>query len=103
MTKTLRLGGVEVGRIGLGTNRLTNTPQNVAFIRDAVEAGVSHIDTAYLYTRGQSELTIGTTWRAARICSTLTAEMPTSRILPRSRYSPITPRLSSSGVSGSTR
>lgn len=59
MTETLRLGDVEVGRIGLGTNRLTNTPKNVAFIRDAVEAGVTHIDTAYLYTRGDSEATIG--------------------------------------------
>jgi pyridoxine 4-dehydrogenase len=59
MTKTLRLGDVEVGRIGLGTNRLKNTPENVAFIRDAVETGVSHIDTAYLYTRGESEETIG--------------------------------------------
>ena len=59
MTLTLRLGDVEVGRIGLGTNRLKNTPENVAFIREAVEAGVSHIDTAYLYTRGESEETIG--------------------------------------------
>jgi len=59
MTKALRLGDVEVGRIGLGTNRLKNTPTNVAFIRDAVEAGVSHIDTAYLYTAGESEETIG--------------------------------------------
>ncbi len=59
MTKTLRLGDVEVGRIGLGTNRLKNTPKNVAFIRDAVESGVSHIDTAYLYSRGDSEATIG--------------------------------------------
>jgi len=59
MTTMLRLGDVEVGRIGLGTNRLKNTPENVAFIRDAVEAGVSHIDTAYLYTRGESEETIG--------------------------------------------
>ena len=59
MTATLRLGDVEVGRIGLGTNRLKNTPRNVAFIRDAVESGVSHIDTAYLYTRGDSEETIG--------------------------------------------
>ena len=59
MTNTLRLDSVEVGRIGLGTNRLTNTPKNVAFIRDAVAAGVSHIDTAYLYTRGESEETIG--------------------------------------------
>lgn len=59
MTKALRLGDVEVGRIGLGTNRLKNTAENVAFIRDAVQAGVSHIDTAYLYTRGESEETIG--------------------------------------------
>lgn len=59
MTKELQLGDVEVGRIGLGTNRLTNTPEHVAFVRDAVEAGVSHIDTAYLYTRGESEETIG--------------------------------------------
>lgn len=59
MTNTLRVGNVEIGRIGLGTNRLTNTPKNVEFIRDAVAAGVSHIDTAYLYTRGESEETIG--------------------------------------------
>jgi pyridoxine 4-dehydrogenase len=59
MNKTLQLGEVEVGRIGLGTNRLKNTPANVAFIRDAVNAGVSHIDTAYLYTSGKSEETIG--------------------------------------------
>jgi pyridoxine 4-dehydrogenase len=56
---TVRLAEVEVGRIGLGTNRLENTPVNVALIRDAVEAGVSHIDTAHLYTRGASEETIG--------------------------------------------
>jgi pyridoxine 4-dehydrogenase len=59
MTATLQLGNVEVGRIGLGTNRLENTPENGAFIRDAVEAGVAHIDTAHLYTRGKSEETIG--------------------------------------------
>jgi aryl-alcohol dehydrogenase-like predicted oxidoreductase len=59
MTKTLRLGDVDVGRIGLGTNRLKKTPENVTLMRDAVEAGVSHIDTAYLYTRGESEETIG--------------------------------------------
>jgi pyridoxine 4-dehydrogenase len=59
MTKTLQLADVEVGRIGLGTNRLKHTPNNVAFIRAAVEAGVTHIDTAYLYTGGESEETIG--------------------------------------------
>jgi aryl-alcohol dehydrogenase-like predicted oxidoreductase len=55
----LRLGDAEVARIGLGTNRLTNTPANVAFVEEAVAAGVGMIDTAYTYTGGQSEETIG--------------------------------------------
>src|SRR5262245_15526879 len=55
----LRLAGVEVPRIGLGTNRLTTAPGHVAFVRDAVAAGVRHIDTAHLYTGGQSERAIG--------------------------------------------
>ncbi len=59
MRPTLRVGGREVRRIGLGTNRLTNTPANVRLIRDAVEAGLQLIDTAHLYTGGQSEETIG--------------------------------------------
>jgi len=54
-----RLGDVELTRIGLGTNRLTNTPQNVAFVREAVAAGVSFVDTAHSYTEGESEATIG--------------------------------------------
>jgi pyridoxine 4-dehydrogenase len=48
-----------INRIGLGTNRLTNTPANVAFIRAAVEAGIEMVDSAHLYTGGQSEETIG--------------------------------------------
>jgi pyridoxine 4-dehydrogenase len=55
----LRLGDAEVTRIGLGTNRLTNTPEHVAFIGEAVAAGVNHIDTAYTYAGGESERTIG--------------------------------------------
>jgi pyridoxine 4-dehydrogenase len=55
----LRLGDREVLRIGLGTNRLTKTPEHVTFIEEAVAAGVGHIDTAHTYTGGQSELTIG--------------------------------------------
>jgi pyridoxine 4-dehydrogenase len=58
-TRKLRLGDAEVNRIGLGTNRLRNTPENVAFVREAVAAGVSHIDTAHAYTGGESEETIG--------------------------------------------
>jgi len=55
----VRIGGKEQTRIGLGTNRLTSTPANIAFIKAAVEAGVTMIDTAHLYTGGQSEETIG--------------------------------------------
>jgi pyridoxine 4-dehydrogenase len=55
----LRLGDTDLARIGLGTNRLTRTPEHVAFVREAVAAGVSLIDTAHTYTGGQSEETIG--------------------------------------------
>jgi pyridoxine 4-dehydrogenase len=58
-TTKIRLGDAEMTRIGLGTNRLANTPENVAFVREAVEAGVDHIDTAHLYAGGESEATIG--------------------------------------------
>jgi pyridoxine 4-dehydrogenase len=55
----LRLGDTEVPRIGLGTNRLTNTSDHVALVREAVAAGLGHIDTAHTYTGGESEETIG--------------------------------------------
>jgi pyridoxine 4-dehydrogenase len=56
---TVRLGDTPVARIGLGTNRLQNRPENVAFVREAVAAGVGLIDTAHTYTGGDSEQTIG--------------------------------------------
>src|SRR4051794_34796299 len=59
MTTTYRLAGVDVPRIGLGTNRLTTAPEHVSFVREAVAAGVRHIDTAHLYTGGESERAIG--------------------------------------------
>jgi diketogulonate reductase-like aldo/keto reductase len=43
----LRLGDTEVPRIGLGTNRLTNTSEHVALVKEAVAAGLGHIDTAH--------------------------------------------------------
>src|SRR6202022_1748760 len=55
----LRLGEAEIVRMGLGTNRLSNTPANVAFVKEAVAAGVGMIDTAHSYTNGESEKTIG--------------------------------------------
>jgi aryl-alcohol dehydrogenase-like predicted oxidoreductase len=58
-TPKLRLGDAEVNRIGLGTNRLRTTRENVAFVKEAVAAGVSHIDTAHTYSGGESEEAIG--------------------------------------------
>jgi len=55
----MKLGDNDVARIGLGSNRLANTPKNVAFVEAAVAAGVQMIDTAHSYTDGQSEETIG--------------------------------------------
>jgi pyridoxine 4-dehydrogenase len=54
-----RLAGIDVPRIGMGTNRLTTAFQHVTFVREAVAAGVRHIDTAHLYTGGESERAIG--------------------------------------------
>ena len=59
MAQKLRIGDTEVARIGLGTNRLADTPENVDFVREAVGAGVGLIDTAHTYTGGRSEETIG--------------------------------------------
>ena len=56
---TISLAGRELRRIGLGTNRLTDTPENHAFLQAAVAAGVQMIDTAHLYSGGESERAIG--------------------------------------------
>ena len=45
--------------MGLGTNRLTATPGNVAFVRDSIAAGIGMVDTAHLYTGGSSEEAVG--------------------------------------------
>jgi pyridoxine 4-dehydrogenase len=58
-SRTLTVAGKEVARIGLGTNRLTSTQENHEFLREAVEAGLGLIDTAHVYTGGDSERTIG--------------------------------------------
>lgn len=59
LTRTVRLGHRELARIGLGTNRLTHRPENADFIRAAADAGLGMVDTAHLYTSGQSEQTVG--------------------------------------------
>ena len=58
-SRTITVAGKEVARIGLGTNRLTSTPANSDFLREAVEAGLGLIDTAHVYTGGESERAIG--------------------------------------------
>jgi pyridoxine 4-dehydrogenase len=57
--RTITVGETTVPRIGMGTNRLTTTGEHVAFVRAAVDTGLAHIDTAYLYTGGESEAAIG--------------------------------------------
>ena len=59
MSRTLTLAGREVTRIGLGTNRLTATTENHDFLRQAADAGLALIDTAHVYTGGDSERAIG--------------------------------------------
>jgi aryl-alcohol dehydrogenase-like predicted oxidoreductase len=55
----MKIGNREIKRVGLGTNRLTNSAENRAFLRDAVAAGLDHIDTAHVYSNGDSERAIG--------------------------------------------
>jgi len=55
--RAIVVGDVEVPRIGLGTNRLR--PSHTEFVREAVSAGIRFIDTAHLYSGGESEATIG--------------------------------------------
>jgi pyridoxine 4-dehydrogenase len=59
--RTVTLGNREIQRIGLGTNRLTDTQANRSFLKQAVDAGLDFIDTAHVYTDGDSEKTIGAT------------------------------------------
>ena len=57
--RTVALGDRKVHRIGLGTNRLTDSEPARAFLREAVELGLSFIDTADVYRSNESESTIG--------------------------------------------
>jgi pyridoxine 4-dehydrogenase len=62
----ITLGDVEVPRIGLGTNRLTDSAEHVDFVAAAVAAGIRHIDTAHVYTGGAGERAIGAALSTAR-------------------------------------
>jgi len=67
-TASITLGDRDISRIGLGTNRLRHTIEHVAFIRTAVNAGVRMLDTAHLYTQGESEKAIGAALSPAPDC-----------------------------------
>jgi aryl-alcohol dehydrogenase-like predicted oxidoreductase len=54
---TLTIAGADVARIGLGTNRIRS--ENADFLREAAAAGLGLIDTAHVYTDGESERVIG--------------------------------------------
>jgi aryl-alcohol dehydrogenase-like predicted oxidoreductase len=56
---TVTVGDRRIKRIGLGTNRLTDTEVNRSFLKEAIAAGLDFIDTAHVYTGGESERTIG--------------------------------------------
>ena len=66
MTTTIRIGETDVSRVGLGTNRLRDTEEHAGFIRAAIDAGIRHIDTAHLYSGGQSEAAIGSALASGR-------------------------------------
>jgi pyridoxine 4-dehydrogenase len=59
LRRTVTLGDREITRIGLGTNRLTNTPENREFLKSAAATELNLIDTAHVYTSGDSEEAIG--------------------------------------------
>jgi pyridoxine 4-dehydrogenase len=56
---TIKLGNLIVNRIGLGTNRLTDTDDAHQLLQEAVQLGINFIDTAYRYQGGASETAIG--------------------------------------------
>lgn len=55
----VKIGSLNVNRLGLGTNRINDTDESRALLKRAVELGVNFIDTAHTYQNGASETTIG--------------------------------------------
>jgi pyridoxine 4-dehydrogenase len=59
---TITIGGeLTVNRLGLGTNRITDTPEARKLLHRALELGINFIDTADTYAATASETTIGST------------------------------------------
>jgi pyridoxine 4-dehydrogenase len=57
--ETIDIGGIKVNRIGIGTNRITDSDTAHKLLKYAVASGVNFIDTAHVYSGGDSETTIG--------------------------------------------
>jgi aryl-alcohol dehydrogenase-like predicted oxidoreductase len=57
--QTVDLGEKRLTRIGLGTNRLDDTPESRSFLEAAAQTELNFIDTAHLYASGDSERVIG--------------------------------------------
>jgi pyridoxine 4-dehydrogenase len=69
---TVQIGTRQVNRLGLGTNRLTDTEAARGLLRRAVELGVDFIDTADVYQARASETTLGAVF-GAQTATTLVA------------------------------
>jgi pyridoxine 4-dehydrogenase len=57
--KTIKIGDKIVNRLGLGTNRIHDDKAGQGLLMQAVNMGVNFIDTAHVYTGGESEVAIG--------------------------------------------
>ncbi len=86
-----RLGksGLKVSEIGLGTNTFggrADEKTSIAIIEQALESGVNFIDTADIYTRGQSEEIVGKAVKGKRLQFVIATKFgyPTS-VSPRER------------------
>lgn len=60
-TLKISVGEKVVNRIGLGTNRITNTAHAHTLLKHALQTGIQFIDTADVYSNNDSEATIGAT------------------------------------------
>ncbi len=62
LTKKIKIGDLTVNRMGLGTNRVTDTIEAEKVLKHAIKIGIHFIDTADIYTGGASESMIGKTY-----------------------------------------
>lgn len=56
---TIKIGNYTVSRLGLGTNRITDSKDSYTLLQHALKLGVNFIDTAHRYGSGDSEIGIG--------------------------------------------